>query len=79
MWVDYEPWPKNIFVFKVNDADIYSLVKEEVDYDPTKTESLKVNLSINNRNTINGNIAWIIDEVSDKLESALGMECLNSL
>ena len=47
VWVDYEPQPKNIFVFKINGEDIYSLVKEEVDYDPTKTESLGVRLKIN--------------------------------
>lgn len=40
MWVDYEPQPKNIFVFKVNDEDIYSLAKEEIDFDPSKTTSL---------------------------------------
>ena len=40
--VEYEPQPKNNFVFRVNDADVYSLVKEEIDYDPTKTEALKV-------------------------------------
>ena len=31
----------------VNDADIYNLVKEEVDYDPTKTETLSVTLKVN--------------------------------
>ena len=36
VWVNYEPQPNNTFVFRVNDADIYSLVKEEVDYDPSK-------------------------------------------
>ena len=44
VWVNFEPWPKNTFVFRVNDADVYSLVKEEVDFDPTKTEELYVNL-----------------------------------
>ena len=33
--VNYLPQPKNIFTFKVNDLDIYSYVKEEVDYDPS--------------------------------------------
>ena len=47
VWVDYEPLPKNIFKFKVNDADVYSLPKEEVDFDPTKTETLNVRLYIN--------------------------------
>ena len=40
VWVDYEPHPKNRFVIKVNEEDIHSLVREEVDYDPTKTEAL---------------------------------------
>ena len=35
VWVDYHPHPKNAFVIKVNDAEIYSLVKEEFDLDPT--------------------------------------------
>ena len=42
VWVDYEPQPKNNFIIKVNDEDIYSLIKEEVDYDPSKTEPLEV-------------------------------------
>lgn len=48
VWVDYLPQPKNTFIIRVNDADIYSLVKEEVDFDPLKTEKLKVYLNINN-------------------------------
>ena len=47
VWVNYEPLPKNAFVIRVNDVDIYSLVKEEVDFDPTKTEVLNVLLYIN--------------------------------
>ena len=47
MSVDYEPLPKNMFTIRVNDADFYSLVKEEADFDPTKTEQLFVNLKIN--------------------------------
>ena len=44
VWVDYLPLPKNQFLIKVNDADIYSLPKEEADFDPTKIESLIVKL-----------------------------------
>ena len=48
VWVDYRTQPKNTFIFRINDNDIYSLVKEEVDYDPTKTETLKLkSLKIN--------------------------------
>ena len=42
VWVEFLPQPKNTFIFRVNDADIYSLVKEEADYDPSKTETLQV-------------------------------------
>ena len=47
VWVDYETQPKNIFKFRVNDADVYSLAKEEADFDPTKTERLIVSLNLN--------------------------------
>ena len=49
VWVEYVPLPKNTFIFRVNDADIYSLVKEEADYDPTKTETLTVILKVNDK------------------------------
>ena len=35
VWVEYSPQPKNTFIIKVNDADVYSLPKEEIDFDPT--------------------------------------------
>ena len=54
VWVDYEPLPKNNFLIRVNDEDFFTLVKEEVDYDPSKTETLKVDLSINDQNKNNG-------------------------
>ena len=47
VWVDYLPQPKNCFQIRVNDAEIYSLVKEEADYDPSKTESLNVCFNVN--------------------------------
>ena len=49
VWVDYEPLPKNNFIIRINDAEFFALVKEEVDYDPSKTESLFVKLNINNK------------------------------
>ena len=67
VWVDYEPQPKNIFKIKVNDEDIYSLVKEEVDYDPTKTEVLEVYLKINDKLTISGITPWIINDAEEKI------------
>ena len=47
VWVDYESQPKNTFKIRINDADYYSLVKEEADFDPTKTEALTAGLNIN--------------------------------
>ena len=76
--VNYLP-SKNTFVIKVNGADIYNLVKEEVDFDPTKTENLYVSLIINEKGHINGTMPWIIDDVEDKIQNALGMEQLTSL
>ena len=52
--VDYDQNQKNIFIIKVNDADIYNLVKEEVDFDPTKTEALHVLLQINDKKDSDG-------------------------
>ena len=68
MWVDFLPHPKNTFIFRVNDADIYSLVKEEPDYDPSKTETLKLfQLKVNEKLTISGSMPWIIDDVEEKI------------
>ena len=67
VWVDFEPLPKNNFVIRVNDYDIYRLTKEEVDYDPSKTEVLSVRLYINGKYTIDGQTPWIIDEFEDRI------------
>ena len=58
---------KNKFTFKVNDEDIYSLTKEEVDFDPSKTETLATNLKINEIQAISDSMPWIIDEVEEKI------------
>ena len=81
VWANYEPQPKNIFSFKVNDADIYSLVKEEVDFDPSKTETLRVDLKVNEQEdwAISGSSPWIIDDIEEKIQNALGMGHLHSL
>ena len=79
MEVNYLSQPKNIFTFKVNDLDIYAYVKEEVDYDPSKTESLSVALYVNDQPAIRVTTPWIIDEVEDKIQTALGMSHLTSL
>ena len=62
-------------------------MKEEVDYDPTKTEELMVWLNINDQKknngeeiwAVEGSIPWIIDDVDDKVESALGINYLTYL
>ena len=59
VWVDYEPLPKNTFVFRINDADFYSLNKEEVDFDPTKIESLGARLNINDKKDSDGKHEWV--------------------
>ena len=81
VWANYEPQPKNTFSFKVNDADIYSLVKEEVDFDPSKTETLTTNLNVNDQEdlAISGSSPWIIDDIEEKIQNALGMGHLHSL
>ena len=79
VWIDFLPLPKNTFVIRINDADIYSLTKEEVDYDPSKTESMSVVLKVNDKETISRPTPWIIDEFEEKIQGALGMDHLNSL
>ena len=62
-------------------------MREEVDFDPTKTEELNVKLSINDKKDINNEPAWVIDElmpwileeIESKIEVALDMENLTSL
>ena len=72
--------PKNNFIIKVNDEDIYSLIKEEVDYDPTKTETLNVqSLKVNDKESINESMPWINTDVEEKVQTALGMSHLTSL
>ena len=62
-------------------------MKEEVDFDPTKTETLSVYLNINDQKNskgqrewaISGNTPWIINDVEEKIQTALGMDHLNCL
>ena len=77
--VEYEPQPKNIFQIRVNDYNIYSLVKEEVDYDPTKMETLFVNLRVNGKTAIDHSMPWIVDEVEEKIQNTLGMDNLDNI
>ena len=83
--VDYDQ-PKNTFSFRVNDEDIYSLVKEEVDFDPSKTEQLGTFLNINDKKDSNsddglewpieGFVPWIVDEIEERIQTALGKDQL---
>ena len=79
VWVEYLPLPNNTFVIKVNDADVYILPKEEVDFDTSKTEQLSVWLDVNDKTAFKGNFPWIIDDINDKIESAIGMDPLTTL
>ena len=76
-------------MFKVNDDDLYSLIKEEVDFDPSKTESMAVALNVNDKKVSNGSetlewaclgiMPWIIDDIDEKIQNALGTENLRSI
>jgi uncharacterized protein YbdZ (MbtH family) len=46
VWASYEE-QKNLFQVKVNDEDYYSLVPEEVDFDPSQYESISFTFLIN--------------------------------
>ena len=63
----------------VNGEDIYNLVKEEVDYDPNKIETLNVNLKVNDKLVISKKITYIIEDVEDSIQTTLGMGHLSSL
>ena len=63
----------------VNGEDIYNLVKEEVDYDPNKIETLNVNLKVNDKLVISKKITYIIEDVEDSIQTTLGMGNLSSL
>ena len=62
-------------------------MKEEVNYDPTKTESINVELHINDKKNsngrplyaIHGTMPWIIGDVEDKIQTVMGMENLASI
>ena len=85
--VDYQPLPKNTFVIRVNDAEYHSLIREEVDYDPTKTEELNVKLNINDKKDINdqhewaidGLMPWILDDVEDRIQGIMGTDPLTGI
>ena len=67
----YEPEPKNCFSVKVNGRDIFNLPREEVDFDPSRTENLEVQLKVNDAKAIDGNMPYIVEDVNEKIDSAL--------
>ena len=89
VWVNYEPLPKNAFQIKVNDEDLHYLLKEEFDEDPSKTEQLWIALNINDNEdssgyagkqwAILGATPWIIEDVEDKIQTALGNSPIHSI
>ena len=64
-------------------------MKEEIDFDPSKTETLNVLLNLNDKKDSKGPIGlectifkstpWIIDEVEEKIQTSLGMDQLSSI
>ena len=68
---------------------MYRLVKEELDFDPTKTETLTVCLNINDKKDSNGvegsdwdnieAIPFILEDIEEKIQTALGMDKFASL
>ena len=73
--VNYIPHPRNTFAIEVNGSDIYNLVKEEPNYDPSKTDELNVMLNMNDKRNsngkiefaIDGSIPWILSDFEDKI------------
>ena len=68
VWANYNE-SKNLFEIKVNDEDYYSLVPEEVAFDPSKTEPITFNYRINNRIVHNGTMSWVIDMLDEKISN----------
>ena len=68
VWADYLPLPKNEFLIKVNDFDYYTLVREEIDFDPTQIELFKCEkLVLNDLEALSGQMPWVYEEVEEKI------------
>ena len=63
MWVDYAPHPKNQFIVKVNGQPYHSLPLEEIDFDPTLTETIASNLKINSEVAHSGTMVWNVEDI----------------
>ena len=80
VWADYLPPPKNEFILKVNDFDYYTLVKEEIDFDPTQIELFKCEkLVLNEVEALSGQVPWVIEEVEEKINKVYQGKQLESL
>ena len=77
--VDYEPLPKNKFIVTINYYDYYTLVKEELDFDPSNIKPLNCTLYINDVVAHEGVMPWIIDEVEEKMNTVYQGYPLESL
>ena len=68
VWADYLPPPKNEFSIKVNGYDYYTLVKEEVDFDPSKIEPFECfELKLNDEEAHSGSMPWVLEEFEEKI------------
>ena len=68
VWVDYEPPPKNRFDLRVNGQSYYNLVKEVIDFDPSKVEVFTCkSLKVNDAEAHTGSLPWIPYQFEMKL------------
>ena len=52
---------------------------EAVTITPTKMETLFVNLRVNGNIAIDHSMPWIVDDVEEKIQNAIGMDNLKSI
>ena len=71
MWVDFAPHPKNQFIVKVNGQPYHSLPREELNYNPSLTETFSAILKINNEAAHTGNMAWSVEDIEEKVTQVL--------
>ena len=63
----------------MNGRDIFNLPREEVDFDPSRTENLEVQLKVNDAKAIDGNMPYIVEDVNEKIDSALTERLVRSI
>lgn len=68
VWVNYLPLPDNKFIIQVNGYDYYTLVKEDIDFEPSKVEVFKCkSLLLNDVEAHKGSMPWILHDVELKI------------